>query len=183
MKDQPPHILVVDDDTEIRTLVQDLLMRHGFSVATAGDAAECKATLAHGTVDLVLLDVMLPGQDGLSLCREVRASTSVPVILVSALGEETDRVVGLEIGADDYVAKPFGARELVARIRAVLRRAQPPTAVDPPPVIGTGAILCFATWRLDLDRRELRGADGTTMPLTAANTACCRCWPSGQGGC
>lgn len=117
-----PHILVVDDDREIRSLVAQLLRKHGFRVTDAADGREMMQVLEDGRFDLVVLDLMLPGEDGLTLCRRVRGTSSLPIIMLTAMGEETDRIVGLEMGADDYLPKPFNPRELLARIRAVLRR-------------------------------------------------------------
>ena len=157
-----PHILIVDDDREIRDLLSKYLKKHELRVDTAGDGREMRKILEVSRIDLVILDLMLPGEDGLSLCRSLRENSGVPVIMLTALGEETDRIVGLEMGADDYLAKPFNPRELLARIRAVLRRAgagdQPAADAD---------VLVFATWRLDMVRRELRSSDGVLQPLTA----------------
>ena len=121
--DAAPHILIVDDHREIRDLVGRALSREGFRISAAADGRAMRKVLADSRIDLILLDLMLPGEDGLSLCRAVRAESAVPIIMLTAKGEEVDRVIGLEMGADDYLAKPFGTRELIARIRAVLRRA------------------------------------------------------------
>jgi two-component system OmpR family response regulator len=118
-----PHILIVDDHREIRDLVSRALTREGFRVSTAADGRAMQKVLSAGRIDLILLDLMLPGEDGLSLCRKLRAESNVPIIMLTAKGEEVDRVIGLEMGADDYLPKPFGSRELIARIRAVLRRS------------------------------------------------------------
>ncbi|MEM7567405.1 MAG: response regulator [Pseudomonadota bacterium] len=152
------HIAVVDDDSEIRTLVARHLKRYGYRVTTAEDAAAYRRASASTRFDLVVLDVMMPGEDGLSLCRDLRASSDLPVILLTAMAEETDRIVGLEMGADDYLPKPFNARELVARIRAVLRRAHalPPLAETP-----SGRVR-FDGRVFDLARRELQEGDGVT---------------------
>ena len=158
---QSPHILIVDDDREIRDLLSKFLRKHELRVDTAADGREMRKFMDVSRIDLVVLDLMLPGEDGLSLCRSLRESTRIPVIMLTALGEETDRIVGLEMGADDYVAKPFNPRELLARIRAVLRRAgsgEQPAGAD---------VLGFENWRLDLARRELRSTDGVLQPLTA----------------
>ena len=118
-----PHVLVVDDDREIRDLLARFLRGHGYRIETAADGREMFAALGAGRFDLIVLDLMLPGEDGLSLCRRVRAESDLPIIMLTAVGEDTDRIVGLEVGADDYLPKPFNPRELLARIRAVLRRA------------------------------------------------------------
>jgi two-component system OmpR family response regulator len=163
-----PHVLVVDDDRELRTLLARFLVKHGFRVTTAVDGREMARALADRAIDLVVLDLMLPGEDGLSLCRSLRARSDVPVIMLTAMGEEIDRIVGLEMGADDYLAKPFNARELLARMRAVLRRAgvgKGGIAAGRP--VEGGRKLRFAGWSLDLDRRELISADGVLVPLSA----------------
>ncbi len=158
-----PHILVVDDDREIRDLLARFLRRHGFRVETAADGKAMFAALAAGRFDLVVLDLMLPGEDGLSLCRRVRAGSDLPIVMLTAIGEDTDRIVGLEMGADDYLAKPFNPRELLARIRAVLRRA---------PEVRRGADadrsrkLEFHGWTLDTGRRSLHAHDGALVDLT-----------------
>src|SRR5664280_3900192 len=129
-----PHILIVDDHREMRELVSRSLAKDGFRVSTAGDGKAMRKLLADARIDLILLDLMLPGEDGLSLCRSLRAECDIPIIMLAAKGEEVDRVIGLEMGADDYLPKPFGSRELIARIRAVLRRSHRPSApTDPPP--------------------------------------------------
>src|SRR3974390_1439201 len=120
----PPHILIVDDHREIRDLVSRALVKEGFRVSTAADGRAMRKTMADARIDLVLLDLMLPGEDGLSLCRSLRTESDIPIIMLTAKGDEVDRVIGLEMGADDYLPKPFGSRELVARIRAVLRRGR-----------------------------------------------------------
>jgi len=161
--DSAPHILVVDDHRDIRELLGRFLTRSGLRVSTAESAAAARRVLKASAVDLVVLDIMMPGEDGLSLCRELRATTSQPVILLTAVAEETDRIVGLEIGADDYVTKPFNPRELLARIKAVLRRtfALPPQRGAPP-----GERLRFDRWVLDTARRELIAEDGVAVPLS-----------------
>ena len=158
------HILVVDDNKEIRDLLGRFLRMHDFKVTTARDGYEMRECLRNGPVDLVVLDLMLPGDDGLKLCRELRSASAVPIIMLTAMGEETDRIVGLEMGADDYLAKPFSPRELLARIKAVLRRA------SAPPVAGTssgGTVLRFEGWSLDVTKRELRSPDGVLVQLSA----------------
>ncbi len=168
-----PHLLVVDDDPEIRDLLQRFLSKHGYRVAMAADGAAMARTLAAGAFDLVVLDVMLPGEDGLSLCRRLRQETDLPIIMLTALAEEADRVVGLEVGADDYVVKPFSPRELLARIRAVLRRtgegaSQPPRLPGEPPPRESWR---FAGFRLDPMARELRDEADVLIPLTAGEYA------------
>ncbi len=158
-----PHILVVDDDREIRDLVAKFLGRHGYRVSTARDGVEMFKVLDGWRVDLVVLDLMLPGEDGLSLCRRLRAASTVPVIMLTAMGEETDRIIGLEMGADDYLPKPFNPRELLARIKAVLRRAQ---ALPEAPVERTPEIR-FAGWMLDTAARRLESPDGVAVELSA----------------
>ena len=155
-----PHILVVDDDREIRDLLARFLDDHGHRVTTAADGREMRRALAEWGIDLVVLDLMLPGEDGLELCRKLRAESDIPVIMLTAMGEETDRIVGLEMGADDYLPKPFSPRELLARIKAVLRRAEGRGAGE------ASSVLRFAGWSLDVDGRELTSPDGVVVPLS-----------------
>lgn len=162
--DQSPHLLVVDDDREIRDLLSRFLDRHGFRVTVARDGREMKQALADWRIDLIVLDLMLPGEDGLTLCRDLRAQSSVPVIMLTAMGEETDRIVGLEMGADDYLPKPFNARELLARIKAVLRRAR--SAPSPAGKSGE-TVLHFAGWKLDPSRRRLESPRNLVVDLSA----------------
>ena len=156
-------VLIVDDDAEIRNLVGDYLSSHGLGVESARNGDEMRRVLASDDIDLVLLDIMLEGQDGLSLCRELRERGRLPIIMVTALADESDRVLGLEMGADDYLTKPFSARELLARIRAVLRRAPERVAVHETRL---GECYVFRGWRLDAARRELRDDAGTLISLT-----------------
>ncbi len=159
-----PHIVVVDDDPEIRRLLARFLGENGFRVSGARSAAELRVTLVDTPADLVILDVMLPGADGLQICQELRRTSRLPVIMLTAKGEEIDRIVGLEVGADDYLPKPFSPRELLARIRAVLRRAGEAPARDWP----VGAhVFVFAGWQLDRVRRELTAPDGAVVDLTS----------------
>jgi len=159
----PEHILIVDDDTEIRALLRDYLERNGLRATAVADGRGMRAALDTGRFDLVVLDLMLPGEDGLTLCRELRAHSRLPVIMLTARGEETDRIVGLEMGADDYVPKPFNPRELLARIKAVLRRTQalPPVSDQP-----EARYLRFVGWTLDLARRQLVSPAGVVVPLS-----------------
>jgi two-component system OmpR family response regulator len=158
-----PHILIVDDDREIRDLLSRFLVKNGYRATTAADGREMRKALADRAIDLIVLDLMLPGEDGLTLCRELRAKSNIPVVMLTAMGEETDRIVGLEMGADDYVPKPFNPRELVARVKAVLRRARSlPETVRPPDETVVG----FENWIFNIARRELEAADGTAVPLS-----------------
>jgi two-component system OmpR family response regulator len=162
MPDQTvPHILVVDDDREIRDLLNRFLVKHGLRVSTARDGTEMTRILDGAAIDLVVLDLMLPGEDGLSLCRKLRATTSLPVIMLTAMGEDTDRIVGLEMGADDYLPKPFNPRELLARIKAVLRRVQSLPASGP-----KGDTAKFDGWILDLGSRRLTSPQGEEVELS-----------------
>ena len=152
------HILIVDDDPEIRKLLQDYLQRNGYQVSVVEDGAGMWRLLDGQAVDLIVLDIMLPGEDGLTLCRQLRAGSGIPVIMLTALGEDTDRIVGLEMGADDYLSKPFNPRELLARIRGVLRR----TGGD----VGDAEAVRFADWILDRTARHLISPDGVVVNLS-----------------
>lgn len=157
-----PHILVVDDDREIRDLLARFLVKHGLRVSTAKDGPEMMKILDGAAIDLVVLDLMLPGEDGLSLCRRLRVQSTLPVIMLTAMGEDTDRIVGLEMGADDYLPKPFNPRELLARVKAVLRRAQTlPAAATP-----AGEMLRFDGWTLELGPRRLVSPGGDEVELS-----------------
>ena len=158
-----PHILVVDDARDIREPLSRYLEKQGFRVDHAADAAAARKALAVGAYHLVVLDVMMPGEDGLSLCRYLRETANLPVILLTAMAEETDRIVGLELGADDYVTKPFSPRELSARIKAVLRRAQ---AMPAAPNVLEDDSVRFDRWTLRVARRELEDAAGVAVPLS-----------------
>jgi two-component system OmpR family response regulator len=155
------HLLIVDDDPEIRDLLAHFLREHGFQVSVAAEGEEMLQLLQDSEPDLVVLDLMLPGEDGLSLCRRLSADYTVPIIMLTAVAEEADRIVGLEMGADDYLTKPFNPRELLARIRAVLRRVGQSATGD------RGQLVSFQGWQLDLGRRELKREDGTLVPLSA----------------
>jgi two-component system, OmpR family, response regulator len=160
-----PHILIVDDHREIRDLVSRALSKDCFRVSTAPDGRAMRKIMADARIDLILLDLMLPGEDGLSLCRSLRAESNVPIIMLTAKGEEVDRVIGLEMGADDYLAKPFGSRELIARIKAVLRRSE-----DRMPEEGgaerRARTYRFDRWGLDTGARALLRNDGVSVPLS-----------------
>ena len=157
------HILVVDDHREIRDLLARFFGAQGFRVSTATDGRTMHKQLEDGRIDLIVLDRMLPGDDGLTLCRQLRASSNIPIIMLTAIGDPVDRTIGLEVGADDYVTKPFDAHELLARIRAVLRRAQ---GTPSEPAASPCTVLRFAGWRFHADRRELESSDGVIEPLS-----------------
>ena len=159
-----PHILIVDDHREIRELVSRVLTKEGFRVSTAADGRAMTKILSDGRIDLLLLDLMLPGEDGLSLCRTLRVESNIPIIMLTAKGEEVDRVIGLEMGADDYLPKPFGSRELIARIRAVLRRSQETLAKNTSEQRPKS--YHFDRWGLDTGSRTLLREDGVTVPLS-----------------
>lgn len=163
LMDNSPHILIVDDDREIRDLLGRFLEKHGCRVTTVPDGRAMRAAMGDWNIDLIVLDLMLPGEDGLTLCRELRAHSAMPIIMLTAMGEETDRIVGLEMGADDYVPKPFSPRELLARIKAVLRRAGERAEALP---VRDGQVLQFAGWALDLARRRLQSPNGAVVLLT-----------------
>jgi DNA-binding response OmpR family regulator len=158
-----PHILLVDDERDIREPLAAYLSRNGVRVTKAENAAAARQMLSAYAIDLVLLDIMMPGEDGLSLAGFIRATTSTPIILLTAKAEEMDRVVGLEIGADDYVTKPFSPRELLARIKAVLRRAGENGNLVRAPEAETYG---FGPWLLKSGERELVGEDGVAIPLS-----------------
>src|SRR6266851_9011265 len=155
-------ILVVDDDPDLRKLIGDFLSAHGYRVAAAENVAEMRRSIDAERPDLVILDAMMPGEDGLSAARRLSAERGPAVIMLSALGSDTDRIIGLEVGADDYLAKPCNPRELLARVRAVLRRSEQRSAAG-----GVGAGCEFAGWRLDLVRRELRSPQGVVVNLSS----------------
>lgn len=153
-------IIVVDDDAGIRTAIRDYLDEHGYTVETAASAKELDKLMTRGSADLLVLDVMMPGEDGLAICRRMSVETGPAIIILSALGEDADRIIGLELGADDYLPKPCNPRELLARVRAVLRRRREAR--------GRAGLECrFSGWRLDLVRRELSSPEGLVINLTA----------------
>lgn len=158
------HLLVVDDDPELRLLVSRFLQKHGYRVSVAPDGQAMFDIIARTPIDLVVLDVMLPGRSGLDLCRDVRASLTVPIIMLTARGDEGDRIAGLEVGADDYLTKPFSSRELLARIRAVLRRARGRLKSSEP---ANADIVVFDGWSLDMRRRELTSPQGALVDLSS----------------
>lgn len=156
-----PHILVVDDDPDIRSLLAEYLAQQGWRIAVAGNGAEMRAVLAGAEIDLVVLDLTLPGEDGLVLCRDLRARSALPVIMLTARSAPLDRILGLEMGADDYLCKPFEPRELVARIRSVLRRSG-----GAAPVVAAWQRLQFGDWTLHLATRQLQRGEGALVALS-----------------
>lgn len=161
-----PAVLVVEDDPGLRVLTARALQQNGFTVFQASSGPEMWNSLEQSPVDLILLDVMLPGKTGIDLCRDIRARSNVPIIFVSAKVDETDRVIGLELGADDYIPKPFGTRELIARIRAVLRRRPNENGGGSP--VGRQEKLRFAGWTVDMRRRSVFSPTGASIELTGA---------------
>ncbi|MGY8635219.1 response regulator [Bradyrhizobium sp. 14AA] len=155
-------VLVVEDDQQTRDLIARYLREHSFSVGTVTNGKEMDRYLSQSKVDLIVLDLMLPGEDGLSLCRRVRMESMTPIIILTAKGEDLDRILGLEMGADDYLPKPFNPRELLARINAVLRRQSSGVAAS------SATRLKFQGWTIDLRLRELRDPEGAQVPLTSA---------------
>lgn len=162
-QDSCPHILLVEDETGVREPLGQYLMNNGYRVVTACHALEARHFLNRYKFDLIILDIMMPGEDGLSLCRSIRERHNIPTILLSARAEETDRIIGLEMGADDYVTKPFAPRELLARARAVIRRSQ---SIPNTRRIAAQKVLTFGTWKLDTGKRHLEAQDGVIVPLS-----------------
>lgn len=160
-----PHILLVEDARDIREPLARYLREHGYRATTAPDSAAARKVLKGSAIDLLVLDIMMPGEDGLALCRDLRAHTQLPVIFLTAVSEDTDRIIGLEMGADDYLTKPFNPRELLARIKAVLRRVNSlPQQRDAP----RSGNLRIGDKILDMERREVTGPDGVAVPLSTA---------------
>jgi two-component system, OmpR family, response regulator len=159
------HLLIVDDDREIRTLLSQYFENNGYRATSVADGASMRRVLEQSHVDLVVLDLMLPGEDGLAICRSVRTRSQIPIIMLTARGDDVDRIVGLEVGADDYVPKPFNPRELLGRVKAVLRRAaHAPRDPDPSAIRS----FRFAGWELDTTSRTLAGPNGTSVALSGA---------------
>src|SRR6202050_276787 len=159
-----PHILLVEDARDIREPLARYLREHNYRATTAADAQVARKVMKGAAIDLVVLDIMMPGEDGLSLCRYIRETSQIPVVLLTARGEEVDRIIGLEMGADDYIPKPFSPRELVARIAAVLRRTQALPPRQKPP---EAERVRFGEWTLDTGQRELIGGDGMATALSS----------------
>jgi len=164
------HILVVDDEGPVRTLLRDCFELDGFRVSEAEDGSQLNARLAEGHVDLITLDVSLGGENGFDLARQVRATRNVPIIMITGKGDTIDRVVGLELGADDYIAKPFHVREVLARVRAVLRRNDGANSGSETAAAAglAGERYAFESWTLDIPRRELKPGNGPVQELTTA---------------
>jgi two-component system OmpR family response regulator len=160
---ETPHLLLVDDERSIREPLAQYLTRQGFRVTQTGDAEAARTRLTAYAIDLVILDIMMPGEDGLSLCRHIRETSETPVILLTARSEETDRIVGLEMGADDYVVKPFSPRELAARVKVILRRAAAGGTRQHAPDTGSFA---FSGWVLKSGERALVDREGVSVPLS-----------------
>jgi two-component system, OmpR family, response regulator len=164
-----PRILIIEDDAEIRSLVADYLRKNDFRVETGdGGVALDRFITTYGDPDLIILDINLPGEDGLSICRRLRANSRVPILMLTAKGDDIDRIVGLEMGADDYLPKPFNPRELTARIRAILRRNEPPAQAS--------RRLAFGPFTADLDARSVAQATGEAIDLTAAEFDLLECF-------
>jgi two-component system OmpR family response regulator len=157
------HILLVEDDQEISRMLRHTLAENGFTTSAVASATEMAPVLEHGNVDLVVLDVMLPGEDGFSICRRLRAASAIPILILTALGDDVNRIVGLEIGADDYVTKPSNSRELIARIRALLRRSRAAPLSRSRP-----RALRFAGWTINPTARQLRNPDAVQVAMTSA---------------
>ncbi|SCB12351.1 response regulator [Rhizobium multihospitium] len=161
------HIAVVDDHSDIRDLVGQYLEQQGYKVSVADSGLALRRILERGAVDLIVLDVMMPGEDGLSVCRHLRATTDTPIIFLTAMSEDTDRIIGLELGADDYLVKPFNPRELLARIRAVLRRVNG-VPQQQRETLKKARVVRVGQWRINMGRQELSGDDGVGIPLSTA---------------
>lgn len=161
-----PHILLVDDERSIRDPLANYLQKNGYRVSSAADAATARTMLGSAAIDLAIIDIMMPGEDGLSLCRHLREAGDLPVILLTARSEETDRVVGLEMGADDYVVKPFSPRELVARIKTILRRAASSPRAE---ALAPAGRYRFGDWTLNGNDWTLTGSDGVALSLSTAD--------------
>lgn len=166
----PQHILVVDDDPQIRKLLRRCFESEGYEVSEASDGDELQRKIENARIDLITLDLTLPGQDGLSLARDIRSKSSIPIIMVTGKSDMIDRVVGLEIGADDYISKPFHLREVLARVRSVLRRTETDGAPQSTSqsTASNAELYNFDGWTLDAGKRELRRTDGTPQALTTA---------------
>jgi len=164
--DRSAHILVVDDDKEIRSLLSKFLAKNGLRVSVAADGREMRRVLDEAKIDLIVLDLMLPGESGLALCGQLRATTAIPILMLTAVAEDTDRIIGLEMGADDYLPKPFNPRELLARIRAILRRAEDRAPVAAAAEPDAEIALAFDGWTIQPGRRQVLDPSGRAVDLT-----------------
>ncbi|MEX1056515.1 MAG: response regulator, partial [Natronospirillum sp.] len=163
------HVLVVDDDREITRLIETYLTRNQLAVSTAHNGEQMLDRLQKHSIDLIVLDIMMPGDDGFTLCKKVRASSDIPIIMLTAGSDETDRIIGLELGADDYMTKPFNPRELLARIKAVLRRVADRSAPTSQPGTAVAQQIRFGVWTLDVQHRQLQHDRGDAIPLNGAD--------------
>jgi two-component system phosphate regulon response regulator OmpR len=164
--DPRSHLLVVDDDVRICQMLTRYFEGEGYRVTVANGASQMREALASEAIDVMLLDIVLPGEDGLTLAREVRAGSDIGILMLTGRGEVVDRIVGLEVGADDYIAKPFHLREVLARVKSVLRRRGAPVEAEAPSPKVSREVLSFDGWQLDISRRELTAPDGQIVPLT-----------------
>lgn len=164
---QTPHILIIDDDHDIRRPLARYLSENGYRVSVAESGREMDRILPKANIDLVVLDIMMPGEDGFSICKRLQAATRIPIILLTALKDDADRIVGLELGADDYVSKPFNPRELQARIKTVLRR----TRMLPPRSERLTGSVRFDRWQFDLSKKQIKGPDDLVVPLSSGEHA------------
>ncbi len=161
--DKTEHLLVVDDDPEIRRLLREYLEKAGYRITAVADGREMFSALEQAPMDLIILDLMMPGEDGLTVLRKLRSHSNTPVVMLTAMGEETDRILGLEMGADDYISKPFNPRELLARIKSVLRRS---ASLPDSPLQDEATEARFSGWQLNLHQRHLTSPDGVVVPLS-----------------
>jgi two-component system OmpR family response regulator len=166
LMDRSAHILVVDDDEEIRSLLSRFLAKNGLRVSVAADGREMRRVLEEAKIDLIVLDLMLPGDSGLTLCGQLRATTTIPILMLTAVAEDTDRIIGLEMGADDYLPKPFNPRELLARIRAILRRAEDRPAAASSAAADAEIVLAFDGWTVQPGRRQVLDPGARPVDLT-----------------
>lgn len=160
-------LAIVDDDKDIRELLTDLLKQYGYNALSAANARQLYALLENNKVDLIILDIRMPGEDGFSICQTIRRKSNIPIIMLTANGDEMDRIIGLEMGADDYLPKPFNPRELVARIKAVLRRSNEPIEIESTKLNRDLELLKFQGWELDTAMRKLTSPEGLDISLTA----------------
>jgi len=163
MTDSQAHILIVDDEKDIREPLAIYIEKHGFRTSTACDGKELDKVLSTASIELIILDIIMPGEDGFSICKRIQEKYHIPIILLTALSEDTDRIVGLELGADDYVTKPFNPRELLARIKSVIRRSQ----MLPPMKHRKKGLVKFGTWRMDLSQKEILNPDNVAIRLSS----------------